>query len=321
MSWYNPLDWDNPLDWGDVENFGTGALTGAATGFSVGGPWGALAGAGAGGIGNAALGGKLTGSGGGSGGGGGAAGMINPTPQQYGYAIDQYNKLLNQGAPTINGAQLDPSQMAQSRQGVMGVANRLGGIAAGTQQGAGEMAVNAQLGRATAAQTAAARMAHGANAALAARNAARNTMDLGLAGAGQAGQARMQDQQAANAQLGSLYGNLYGQDAGVAAQNAQLAQAAQVANQQAAQQTQAQRIQALGSMLGWDQTTINAQIAQANASIAQQNANSNQPNLLGNLLKGAGTLAQMYQTYKGTGGGNVAGGGGSGPITSPSQVA
>jgi hypothetical protein len=49
--------------------------------------------------------------------------------------------------------------------------------------------------------------------------------------------------------------------------------------------------------------------------------NNNKPNLLANLFQGAGTLAQAYQTYKGSGGGNVAGGGGSGPITSPSQVA
>lgn len=266
ISWYNPASWDV----GDIENFANGAMGGLI-----------------GGIGNAAIGGRLTGGGKGP----GAVTMIQPKPGQYDYAMDQYKNMLGQATPTVAGAQLNPAQMAQSRQGMLDVAGRLGSIANGTQQGAGEMAVNAQLGRATAAQTAAARMARGANAALASRNAMRNTADLGLAGAGQAAQARMQDQQGANAQLGQLFGNMYGQDAGVAAQNAQLAQGASMANQQAQLQQQAQRIQTLGAMLGWDQATINAQIAQANAAIAQQQTNQTEPNFLSNLMKGGGQLA------------------------------
>lgn len=311
MSWYDPRDWDL----GDAKNFATGALTGATTGFSVGGPWGAVIGAGAGGIGNAALGGALTGSG--KSGGAGANGIV-PRPEQYDYANQQYKNILGQAAPTVTGAQIQPWQVSQGRAGLMDVAGRLGGIASGQQRGAGEIAANAQLGRATAAQTAAARMAHGANAALAYRNAARNTADIGLAGAGMAAQARLQDQGQANAQLGQIYGGLYGQDANVASQNAQLAQAAQLANQQAAMQTQAQRIQALGSMLGWDQATINAQIAQTNAAIAQQRENNNQPNFLANLLQGTGQLAQVRGMFGGGSGGG--GDGSSGPITSPSQV-
>lgn len=297
MAWYDPTDWD----WGDVKNFGSGALTGAMLGAQTGSPWGIAAGAVGGGIGNAAMGGKLTGGGGS--GTGGAAGMIQPKPAQYDYAIDQYKNILGQAAPTVAGAQIQPWQVSQGRQGMLNVAGRLGGIASGQQMGAGEIAANAQIGRATAAQTAAARMAHGANAALAARNAARNTADIGLAGAGIAAQSRLQDQGQANAQLGQLYSGLYGQDAGVASQNAQLAQAAQLANQQAAMQTQAQRIQALGQMLGWDQATINGQIAQANAALGQQRNNQGEPNFLANLLQGGGQLAQIKGMFDGKGGG------------------
>ena len=317
MSWYNPTDWDI----GDLKNFGSGAMGGASIGTAILPGWGTAIGAVAGGIGNAAAGGKLTGSGGGpsAGGGGGGPGGIVPRPEQYDYAHQQYANILGQAAPTVQGAQIQPWQVDQGRRGMMDVAGRLGGIASGQQRGAGEIAANAQLGRATAAQTAAARMAHGANAALAYRNAARNTADIGLSGAGMAAQARLQDQGQANAQLGQIYGSLYGQDANVASQNAQLAQAAQLANQQAAQQTQAQRIQALGSMLGWDQATINAQIAQTNAAIQQQHENNNQPNFLANLFQGVGQLGQLKGMFGG-GGGDMSGGGSSGPITSPSQV-
>lgn len=308
MSWYNPADWDT----GDLTNFGSGALTGGSIGSTILPGWGTVIGAVAGGIGNAATGGKLTGSGSKGGGGPGApgaAGGIVPRPEQYDYAHQQYANILGQAAPTIQGAQIQPWQVSQGRAGMLDVAGRLGGIASGQQRGAGEIAANAQLGRATAAQTAAARMAHGANAALAYRNAARNTADIGLAGAGMAAQARLQDQGQANAQLGQIYGSLYGQDANVASQNAQLAQAAQLANQQATMQTQAQRIQALGSMLGWDQATINAQIAQTNAAIAQQHENNNQPNFLGNLLQGAGQIAQIKGMFSDKGGGGATGGG------------
>lgn len=167
-------------------------------------------------------------------------------------------------APQIGGTQLATGQMDQSRAGAYGVANRLGSIATGQQAGAGELAVNRQLGQAQASQIAMARMARGPNSVIAGRNAARNSADLGLAGAGQAAQAQMQDQASANAQLGGLYSNLYGQDAGVAAQNAQLGQNAQMANQQASlQQTglnDTRQMAALGQMLGWDQATIDNQV-------------------------------------------------------------
>jgi hypothetical protein len=123
--------------------------------------------------------------------------------------------------------------------------------------------------------------------------------DLGLQGAGAAAQAQMQDQAEANRQLGSLYGNLYSQDATVAGQNAQLGQAAQLANQQAALQQQqmndAMQIQALGQMLGWSQDQINAYMAQTQKMQAQNAA----PNFGASLLQGGGNMLALSGLFKG----------------------
>lgn len=185
---------------------------------------------------------------------------------------------------------LDPGQMSETRAGALGVANRLGAIASGQQAGAGELAVNRQLSAAQAAQVAQARMARGGNAALAARTAARNQADIGLAGASQAAQAQMEDQQAANAQLGSLYSSLYGQDANVAAQNAQLGQQAAIENLRAemAQRgmNDAQQMNAIQQRLAWEQSQVNARLAKEGLPPQQSFA--------GNLLQGAGGLALAY---------------------------
>jgi hypothetical protein len=227
--------------------------------------------------------------------GGDATNSINATPQHYTSATNALGQLAtnaaNQQAP-----QLATGQMDQSRGGLMGTANRLGAIASGQQAGAGEMAVNRQVGQATAAQTAAARMAQGANAALAARNAARNTANIGLQGAGQAQQAAASDQMTANGQLGQIYGQMYGQDANVAAQNANLQQ------QQTAQNTAAQ-IQAYGQQLGWDQATINAQIQKAQVAASDKG-------IIGGLVSGGGQALAAYATGGLSGLGQMAASGG-----------
>jgi hypothetical protein len=227
--------------------------------------------------------------------GGDASSALPKGPQQYNAVTGQLGQIAagapNRQAPQTQAYQLDPAaqlaggQMDQSRGGAMGVANNLGAIASGQQAGAGELAVNRQVSQATAAQAAAAHMARGANAALAYRSAARNTADIGMAGAGQAAQAQMADQQAALGQQGQLYGAMYGQDANVAAQNAQLQQQAMLqqgtfgqqaalANQQAQlAQTSLNdqaRIQALGQQLGWDQATIDAQLKGAEVKSADK---------------------------------------------------
>lgn len=305
----------------------TGALSGAATGAAVGSvvP----------GIGTAvgAIGGGIIGGLGGLfSGGGDQPPPPPPNPIAQAALGGIVGSAQGRAAPSMYGAQFGVDQTG--RQGILDTTGRLGAIAAGTQQGAGEMAVNAQVGRANAAQMAAARASRGANAALAFRNAQRNQADIGLAGAGQAGAARLQDQAAANQQLGGLFSNLYGQDAGVAAQNAQLAQAAQQANLQAAlqqrQMNDAYQIQALGQMQGWSQQQINAYLAQ----LQQQQIDLNKPNLMGNLLQGGGALLalrgmqqqqpQQPQTPQlpnpGQLGGMFPHGGdqGSGPVTMPS---
>lgn len=220
--------------------------------------------------------------------GGDATKGIDTKPQNYDKVTSQLGQIAasaqGRAAPQAQAYQMGPAvQLAggpqdQARQGQMGVANRLGAIASGQQAGAGELAVNRQVGQAAAQQVAAARMARGANAALAARGAARNMADIGLGGAGAAAQAQMQDQQNANAQLGSVYDSMRGQDIGFAGQNAQLGQQALLQQAAMGQQTalanlqaqlaqrgmnDQQQIAAMGQMLGWDQAKINAELAKA----------------------------------------------------------
>jgi hypothetical protein len=198
-------------------------------------------------------------------------------------------------APMVNASYLNRQYIDQSRGGLMDTAGRLQGIATGTQQGAGEMAVNAQLGRAAAAQNAAARMARGANAALAYRNAMRNQADMGLAGAAQAAQSRMQDQAQANAQLGQIYGSMYGQDAAIAGQNATLAQQAALANQGAyltqQQLNDARQMQAYQQMLAWDAANNGQQIDWAKF-------NASQPNIGANMLQAGGSILTGYMNQQ-----------------------
>jgi hypothetical protein len=277
-----------------------GAAGGAAAG-AVLGPWGAAGGA--------LIGGAL-----GYFGGGGDEPKVNATLKNFDPATAHLGRIAAiapyRAAPTAQNTQLGPGyqlsnvQTNQSRGGMMDTANRIGAIASGQQAGAGELAVNRQVGQAAAAQHSAAMMARGSNAALAYRNAARNTMDIGLAGAGQAAGAQMQDQQAANAQLGSIYGSMYGQDAAVAGQNAQLGQQYTLQQGQMNQQTQLANLQArlaqsgmndqqqmaaMAQMLGWDQAQVQASLGKA--------ALPAQPSTMGSILSSAGQAAAAYGAY------------------------
>jgi len=169
----------------------------------------------------------------------------------------------------------------QSRQGMMDLTNRLGAVASGQQAGAGELGVNRQVSLANAAQVSAARNARGANAALAARGAARNQADIGLAGAGQAAAAQMQDQQAANAQLGQTFGQMRQGDLEMAQANqrAQLAQTGM--NDQ-------QQIAALGQQLGWDQARINAELEKARIKSGSKGG------MMSGLIQAGGTALAAY---------------------------
>jgi hypothetical protein len=197
--------------------------------------------------------------------GGGATKGISEKPPNYDAATAQLGQIAGAAggrmAPQIVGPAGGPQD--QARQGQMDLTGRLGAIATGQQAGAGELAINRQVGQANAAQMSAARSARGANAALAARTAARNQADIGLGGAGQAAAAQMQDQAAANAQLGQTYGQVrqgdlefagLGQQAQIENMRAQLAQTGM---------NDAQQIAALGQQLGWDQARINAELQRA----------------------------------------------------------
>lgn len=225
---------------------------------------------------------------------------------------DQLGALGGRAAPTAQAAQLDgAAQLAggpqdQVRAQQMQTAGYLQGVLGGTQRGAGELAVNRQVGQATAAQQAAMHAARGANAALAARNAMRNTADIGLAGAGQAAQAQLADQQMAAGQLSGLLGQTRGQDLDLAGQNATLQQqrmlqqgafnqqtglANQGAQLQMAGMNDAARQGYLAQLLGMDQATFQREMMKRQLASADKG-------VLPGLLQSGGQLA----TYAATGG-------------------
>ncbi len=325
MSWYNPLSWD-------PKRVALGVVTG---GMSEGMGARPILDHAPGGAGNLLFGGDATKA-------------FDNKLGQYDRATTQLGQIATdasgRAAPTAQAtmagrtqlgpaSQLAPGQMAQSRGGMLGVASQLGGIASGQTAGAGEMGVNRQVGQATAAQSAAARMARGANSALAFRQAARNTADIGLAGAGMAGEAQRADQQGALNQLGGIYGSMYGQDANVASQNAQLGQ--QVTMQQGAMDQQTtlanaqagntvalanlqaqlaqtglndqQQMQALGQMLGWDQARIQAELAKAQVAAGDKG-------MLPGLLQAGGAIGAAYATGGASAVAGGAGGAGGGDI-------
>lgn len=173
---------------------------------------------------------------------------------------------------------MDPTQSNQARAQQGQLAGMLTGIAQGNRAGAGEMAVNRQVGQAQAAQTAGASMARGANAALAARQAARMSADIGINGAGQAAIAQQNDQTNAMGQLGGLLSGMRQQDIGVAGAN----QAAQMQQQQI-------QLSALAQMLGVDQATLQQDLAKR--QLAAQDKG-----ILPSLLQAGGQIGAAYAT-------------------------
>lgn len=205
--------------------------------------------------------------------GGNATKNMADGPASGAYQTDYLKGMLGRQAPQMNTAQSD-----QARSQQQGLAQMLQGVASGQQVGAGEMAVNRQVGQAQAQQQAQAQMARGANAALAARQAARTSADVGVNGAGMAAQAQMQDQANAQGQLGSLLNNMRGQDIGVAG-----------ANQNAAMQQQNLQISALAQMLGVDEAALRAQAAKAGVAAGDKGA-------FGSLLQTGGQIGASYFT-------------------------
>lgn len=203
--------------------------------------------------------------------GGKATEGMASAPQTADYQRNYLQGMLGRQAPMM-----DASQQGQFRGQQQQLADRLNLVAQGKAPGAGEMAVNRQVGQATAAQLAQAQMARGANAALANRTAARNNAGLGVAGAGQAAMAQLQDQSAANAHLGQLLGTARAQDIGIAQ-----------GNQGAQMQQQQLQLQALAQMLGVD-------VAQLNQDLAKRGLAMQDQGILPSLLQIGGSIGAAY---------------------------
>jgi hypothetical protein len=178
----------------------------------------------------------------------------------------------NAGAPQFGSADAAAVNAQQSQLAAM-----LQRQAMGQQAGAGELAVNRQVGQATAAQQAQAMMARGQNAALAARNAARNTADIGTTGAGMAAQAQMSDQVNAQNQLSQLLNAQRGQDINIGQGN----QAAQV---QTTGQNNTFNLGLLANLLGVDTATLQAQLNKAQIDAGDKG-------IMPGIIQTAGTIA------------------------------
>lgn len=213
--------------------------------------------------------------------GGKATEGMQSGPQSGDYQRGYLQNMLSTGPAVMNTAQ---SNQVRGQQGDL--ASMLFQQANGQRQGAGEMAVQRQAGNALAQQASMAQMARGANAGMAARNAARTSADIGVNAAGQAGIAQMQDQQAAQNQLGGLLGNMRGQDIQTAGANQQ----AQIAQQQT-------QLGALAQMLGVDQAVLQQDLAKRQLAASDKG-------MFGNLLQVGGGLMSAYAS----GGASAAGG-------------
>lgn len=203
----------------------------------------------------------------------------------------QIHDVINQGLAQGNRAAPQASGYSPYNAMQMQQAGQLQRIASGQQQGAGELAVQRQVAQQQAAQQAAARMARGQNAALAYRNAANAQAGIGLQGAGQAQQAALSDQQAAQQQLAGVLGQARGQDQQIQLANLDAQLRMQGMNDQ-------QRMQYLQSLMGMDANQLQAQTAMAsNAS----------PGMFPALLQTGGALAGAYIMGKGKPAGGGAG--------------
>ncbi len=166
-----------------------------------------------------------------------------------------------------------------------GLVQQLQGVSSGQQAGAGELAARRAISRALASQQSMAASQRGGNAALAAREAARNSAQLGTQGAGQAQQAAMQDQMQARGLLGQ-----------VTAQGRSADQAMQLANLNAQLQARGmddqQRVALMSQLFGIDQAEMAARMQQAQAQAAAGRSQG----FAGDLLQAGGTLGAAYLT-------------------------
>lgn len=216
-------------------------------------------------------------------------------PQAAGTQIGQVRQAVGPGMANLNDV----------RQREMALADTLGRVASGQEQGAGELAARRAGDAASANAIGAGMMARGPGVASGARSAARAAAGIGMATAGNAQQAALTDQAAARGQLASVLGQTGSRELGVAnlgqqlnlanmdAQNqrifqqAGLDQATSLANMQARLQTMGMNDQAI---LGYLQTITGMNAAELQARMAQEQASMGQTGVLGYGLAGAGQI-------------------------------
>ncbi len=157
-----------------------------------------------------------------------------------------------------------------------------------------------------------ARMSRGAGGAYAGLGAARNMSDIGAAASGQAQQAAMQDQQAAQGLYANMMGQARGQDLQFAGQNADLMQQrnmqnagwqqqAMLANQDAQMRMYGLNDQAAQGYLGQLSAMNSAEMQQRFA--AQQASHGRQGGLFGSLMGAGAQIGMHYATGGGAGAG------------------
>lgn len=188
------------------------------------------------------------------------SGRLDADKQQVGQALQG---VQGRGAAQIGGTSMGMGGAGQAQQQQLADMQMKAAKGEGPSQAAG--IIGQGVGASLAAQNAAAASARGGSASTTLRNAQEQAAATQQQGAIAAGQAKIQEQQAAQAGLGQTLGTMRGQDQAEQQANAQLQQQAQMANQSAQMQQQAlndaQQRGLLGMQTGIDQQVQGNQTA------------------------------------------------------------
>jgi hypothetical protein len=172
------------------------------------------------------------------------------------------NKFSNVNAPQAGQVQIDPNAGAQNAAGQQALIGQLQAQANGTGPSLASGMLKEGTDRTLANQAALAATTGASNPALAQRNLAVNAIGANQQLAQASAQQRMQDQINAQNQLGSVLSGARGQDIGLAENQAQLTQGANLANLQASTATNAQNLQGATDFnqqqLGYDNNVMQA---------------------------------------------------------------
>lgn len=174
---------------------------------------------------------------------------------EHGNRISQQ---ANQGLNAVNSRQ-DVQSQDEFRRRQLALADRLGQTLGGARPGAGELAAQREGQRQVAQQIGMANMQRGANAATAARDAARNISAIQGQTAGQAQEAALRDQQMAAGQLAGI--SAQGRQGDMSTAN--LALQNRQANDQA-------RLQYLSQLFGVSEAEMRARMAQDQLRVQQE---------------------------------------------------